>query len=50
MMEVEKTTQTEEVKPEEQVLSDLPVNDEQANETNGGTDIFSLNYTKIDYR
>ena len=44
-MEVEKTTETEEVKPQDQMLSDLPVNNELANETNGGNNL--LNHAKV---
>jgi hypothetical protein len=44
-MEIEETAQTADVKTEEHLLCDLPVNDEEANETNGGNNL--LNYTKV---
>ena len=46
-MKLEETKQPEQLKAQEQVLGDLPVNDEQANVTNGGLNFQNI---KFDYR
>jgi len=47
MMKIDETKQAGDVKNEAQALIDLPVNAEQANETNGGINFQAIKY---DYR